>query len=200
MTIKDWTGNSKSTYGALGANNHTDSEREEHDFYATDPIAIDGLLSLNILSKWDSILEPSCGQGHMSKALEAKGFTVFSSDLIDRGYGNKSDFLKRTTPFSGTIVTNPPFKYAEEFIVKALELIPDGKFVCMFLKTLYLESQGRGSGLWKDNPPKIVAVHSRRVKCAINGDFEKVKSSSVSYSWFIWEKGVKTEPIIKWIR
>lgn len=42
---KDWTGNRKSTYITLGASNHTDKEREVRDFYATDPIAIDKLLS-----------------------------------------------------------------------------------------------------------------------------------------------------------
>lgn len=29
---KDWNGNSKSTFITIGASNHTDKEREEHDF------------------------------------------------------------------------------------------------------------------------------------------------------------------------
>lgn len=32
---KDWSGNGKSTFITIGASNHTDKEREEHDFYAT---------------------------------------------------------------------------------------------------------------------------------------------------------------------
>ena len=32
----DWTGNLNSIYKTLGASNHTDKEREENDFYATD--------------------------------------------------------------------------------------------------------------------------------------------------------------------
>lgn len=38
--MKDWTGNKASTWSTLAANNHSDVERETHDFYATDPHAL----------------------------------------------------------------------------------------------------------------------------------------------------------------
>lgn len=41
---KDWTGNYNSIFKTLGASNHTDSEREQHDYYATEPKAIDVLI------------------------------------------------------------------------------------------------------------------------------------------------------------
>ena len=43
---KDWTGNSNSIYKTLGASNHTDKERQNEDYYATDPKAADLLLEL----------------------------------------------------------------------------------------------------------------------------------------------------------
>ena len=43
--MKDWTGNKNSIYKTLGASNYTDKERENNDYYATDPIAIDVLLN-----------------------------------------------------------------------------------------------------------------------------------------------------------
>ena len=43
---KDWIGNKNSIFKTLGASNHTDKERENNDFYATDPIAIDKLLTV----------------------------------------------------------------------------------------------------------------------------------------------------------
>lgn len=46
----DWTGNSNSIYKTLGASNHTDKEREENDFYATEPIAIDKLYATGELT------------------------------------------------------------------------------------------------------------------------------------------------------
>ena len=42
---KDWTGNSHSFASMLGARNYAKNEREQHDFYATDPKAIDMLLT-----------------------------------------------------------------------------------------------------------------------------------------------------------
>ena len=76
----------------------------------------------------------------MSKRLESFGYNVKSTDLIDRGYGETGvDFLAQTEMFDGDILTNPPYKYAMEFVLKALELIPDGHKVFMFLKVTFLE-------------------------------------------------------------
>ena len=50
-TEKDWTGNKNSIFKTLGASNHTDKERENDDYYATDPIAIDVLI-LSFLNRW----------------------------------------------------------------------------------------------------------------------------------------------------
>ncbi len=46
MSEKDWMGNSNSIYKTLGASNHTDKERENYDYYATEPKATELLLSL----------------------------------------------------------------------------------------------------------------------------------------------------------
>jgi hypothetical protein len=43
---KDWNGNTKSIYVTLGASNHVEEEREENDYYATHPKAIEMLLEL----------------------------------------------------------------------------------------------------------------------------------------------------------
>ena len=45
MQFKDWVGNQKSVYTTLGTSNHTDKEREQHDYYATDPKAMELLLA-----------------------------------------------------------------------------------------------------------------------------------------------------------
>ncbi len=50
---KDWTGNSKSTFVTLGASNHFDFDREDYDFYATEPKATQLLLENETFS--DSI-------------------------------------------------------------------------------------------------------------------------------------------------
>lgn len=83
----DWVGNSNSIFKALGASNHTESERENNDYYATDPIAIDKLIPTGVLSKISNIWECCCGEGFLSERLKRYGFNVYSSDLINRNYG-----------------------------------------------------------------------------------------------------------------
>jgi len=197
---KDWTGNSNSVYKTLGASNHTDKDREELDFYATDPIAAELLLREETFS--ERIWECSCGQGHLSKVFERNGYEVRSTDLVDRGYGEGGvDFLGlHNLEWEGDIITNPPYKYSSEFIYKALSIIPEGRKVAMFLKLQFMEGKGR-KRLFMEFPPRIVYVSSSRIMCAKNGDFEskKKEGSAVAYAWYVWEKGYKGETVIKWI-
>lgn len=58
--MKDWTGNGNSVYKTLGASNHTNAEREAHDFYATDPVAARWLLKLETF--YPDIWECACGR------------------------------------------------------------------------------------------------------------------------------------------
>ena len=197
---KDWTGNSKSTYITLGASNHTDKERESHDFYATDSIAIDALLEKATLNH--NLWECACGKGDLSKRLIELGYNVKSTDLVDRDFGTGNiDFLNCTEIFNGDIITNPPYKYAEEFIRKALDLIPVGNKVFMFLKLQFLEGKGRRK-LFDEKQLKTLYVCSSRILCAKNGGFEEMRKaggSAVAYGWYEFEKGYDKDPIIKWI-
>lgn len=64
---KDWVGGRASVFKTLGASNHTDHERAWGDYYATEPKATEWLLKLE---QFDGpILEPACGEGHISKVL-----------------------------------------------------------------------------------------------------------------------------------
>lgn len=196
----DWTGNQKSIYTTLGASNHTDKERHKNDYYATEPKAVDLLLENEEFNHL--IWECACGEGHMSKVLEAAGHKVISTDLVYRGFGEKKplDFLKSNViDFQGDIITNPPYKYALEFAVKALETVRDGGKVALFLKLLFLEGKKRKE-FFKKYPPKTIYVSSSRLSCAMNGDFEKYGyGGAVAYAWYIWEKGYSSDTVVKWI-
>lgn len=108
----DWTGNKASVFKTLGASNHTDGERQRDDYYATEPAATDWLCRLETFD--GMILEPSCGEGHMSEVLKRYGYNVVSRDIVDRNYGEVSDFLSAdNTRWDGDIVTNPPLQVRE---------------------------------------------------------------------------------------
>ena len=201
MMNKDWLGNKKTTFVQLGASNHSDNERETNDYYATDPHSLE--IFLDKLDKdgiklHKSIWECACGEGHLSKILKDKGYDVYSSDKIDRGYGVVEDFLESIKFWNGDILTNPPYKYAQEFVEKAIQLVNNGNYVIMYLKIQFLEGKSRRK-LFDKYPPKYVYVNSARQTCYINGDMSKKMSSASCYCWFIWEKGNYSEPIIRWI-
>ena len=162
--MKDWTGNSRSAHATLGARNYALEERETHDYYATEPKALELLLEVEEFS--ERVWECACGEGHLSKVLKAHGHKVLSTDLIDRGYGiGGIDFLQWSSPFDGDIITNPPYKYALEFVEKALSLIPEGRKVAMFLKLQFLEGKARRAFFEKAPPPEPFTF--QQAACAV---------------------------------
>ena len=198
--MKDWTGNSNSIYKTLGASNHTEKEREVNDYYATEPKALELLLEEEVFSQ--NVWECACGEGHLAEVLKKHGHNVISTDLIDRGYGiGDIDFLSCTKRFNGDIITNPPYKYAKQFVEHALELVTNGHKVAMFLKVQFLEGKERRK-LFDKYPPKVIYVASGRLLCAKNAEFEKMRQgggSAVAYAWFVWKKGFKGKPTVRWI-
>lgn len=200
MEKKDWTGNSNSLYKALGASNHTDKPREARDFYATEPRAAELLLDVETFDK--DVWECACGEKHLAYVFEDAGYNVRSSDIVDRAGNEVYDFLSSdNTSWSGDIVTNPPYRYAQEFIEKALKIVPRGHKVAMFLKVQFLEGKGRRR-LFETQPPKTIYVSSSRLLCAKNGDFTAMRRSGgscVAYAWYVWEKGYTGNPAVRWI-
>jgi len=199
MSEKDWTGNSRTTHAILGARNYAQNEREVNDYYATEPKAAQLLMEVETFSPM--IWECACGEGHLAKEFAKAGYQVYATDLIDRGYGYQLDFLTTAAPpVAGfDIITNPPYAKAQEFVEHALDISADGCKVAMFLKIQFLEGKARRE-LFKKYPPKTVYVSSSRLRCAMNGDFEKyAKSTAVCYCWYVWEKGYTGDTVIKWI-
>lgn len=179
----------------IGAHNLSIDERQAEDYYATDPIAAEWLIKIEHLNH--NIWECACGEGHLAKVFKDHGYNVRSTDLIDRGYGMGGvDFLQQNEPYYGDIITNPPYKYAEDFIKHGLALVGNVNKVCMLLKVQFLEGKARKQ-LFKDYPPKTVWVSSSRIKHGINGDFSHA-NSMMAIAWYVWEKGYNGDTTVKW--
>jgi hypothetical protein len=173
--------------------------REEKDFYPTPPYATLKLLEKEIFN--GMIYEPACGDGAISEVLKShySDRAIFSTDLIDRGYGERRDLDFLTEDFTGSqianIITNPPYNLAQEFIEKSLELV--NSKVAMLLKLNFLEGQKRHQ-LFKNTPLKSVYVFSKRL--SFDKGNEKGKGNGLlAYAWYVWEKGYKGKPEIDWI-
>lgn len=188
--MKDWVGNS-----SIRNCNLRTKDAEQHDYYATEPYAVELLLKEESFSK--NIWEPACGEGHISEVLKANGYDVKSTDLIDRGYSDATlDFLTCSAACDCDIITNPPYKYAKEFVENAIDIVTEGHKVAMFLKLTFLEGKGRRE-LFRNTPPKTVYVSSARLQCGKNGYFDG--TAMVAYAWFVWQKGHCGPTNIKWI-
>ena len=119
-------------------------DRADHDFYPTPPEAVDSLLKIEKFN--GEIWECACGDGAISNVLLKHGYKVFSSDLVDRGFGTVNhDFLTSQLK-SDNIITNPPFNLSLEFALKALQCV---KNKAVFLnKITFLEGIKRKNNLF----------------------------------------------------
>lgn len=156
------------------------------DFFPTPPWATRALcerLKQDVPLHWKAVWEPACGQGHMARPLaEYFGQTV-ATDVHAYGYGEVADFL-----FPGTdrhcdwIITNPPFRLAQQFALKAIAL---NKSVALLVRTAFLESAGRHSQLFKPHPPTGVFQFTERVPMH-KGRLDPLGSTATAYCWIVW--------------
>lgn len=143
-----------------------------------------------------SIAEPCCGTGEMAEVLK-KRYEVIASDLVDRGYGKQSDYLKFTGRNLNTI-TNPPFDVAEKIIEQALNTTEYK--VCMLLRLAFLEGQTRFKNIYSQRPPARIRVFSERVSM-YKGDCDRTDGGTTAYAWYIWDlKAESKHTEICWIK
>ena len=191
----------------LGSSRHSKEDREKNDFYATDPhtvvLLLDKLHNDGVTID-HNIWECACGDGAISEILKQNGYDVYSTDICDRkGYRDEHiDFLLKffNLHWKGDILTNPPFKHAEQFVRLAMERINDGNKIVFLLRLQFLEGVARRK-LFDEYPPKYVYVHSKRQN-TYKGNCPKLKQQklgAVCYAWYIWEKGFSGNPQIRWI-
>lgn len=142
----------------------SNDKRIENDFYRTPPFATKALIDREEFR--GLIWEPACGDGAMSKVLKmAKVEAVISTDLIYRGYGlGGKDFLTCEVPGAArvrNIVTNPPFRLATEFILRAISIAEEK--VAMLLKLNALAGRKRYSEIYSKYPPSRIYIFVNRL-------------------------------------
>lgn len=145
-----------------------------------------------------SCLEPACGEGHMAKVLKEYFGEVHYSDAYEYGYGLVRDFV--TQPYETNacdwVITNPPFRLAEEFLLRALNVARKG--VAILARTVFLESIGRYNAIFLETPPDKFAQFSERVPM-VKGRLDSKASTATGYAWFVWEKELSGAPRLMWV-
>jgi hypothetical protein len=170
--------------------------RPEDDYYPT-PVPT----TMSLLENVDfegTIYEPACGDGMMARVLVSKygEDMVTSSDLHDRKYGIPNiDFLTVDESVKyDNVITNPPYKLALEFLLKAKKIA--NKKIALLMKIQFLEGVSRYlHHIDKDFPLSQVFVFTKRQTFIRNGeDPQKYKGGSMmTFIWAIWDKDYKGE-------
>lgn len=181
----------------LGSSIFSLKERSRNDYYSTDPKSTRSML--DVVTFEGEIWEPTAGKHKMVDELLAYGYKVKSSDLIDYGYNDELiDFLKFEGSYNGNLCFNPPYTYAMEFVEKGLQILQPGKKMVVYLRTLFLEGIKRYERIFKQKHLKEVLVFSSRQVCSKVDDYSE--GSSISYSFFVFEKDFIGFPTIKWLQ
>ncbi len=188
------------------------------DFFPTPPWATRALL-VHVLPRalalhglhprfdgW-SVLDPACGAGDMADPLGETFGTVIASDIFDYGYPGAAvaDFLdgfgmdgSGGPPTVDWVITNPPFKVAEAFVWKALEVARVG--VAMFCRLPFQEGVDRYA-MFEWTKPVCNAPFAERVPL-VKGRLDPQASSATAYAWFVWIHGwaAREDNDSRWIR
>jgi len=98
------------------------------------------------------------------------------------------------------IVSNPPYRLAEQFVAHALELSP---LVVMLLRLAFLESERR-CRILEDRGLARVLVFRKRLPMMHRAGWEGRKGDSgMAFAWFVWDRshtGPTTIERISWER
>lgn len=225
--MKEWKGNSNSAHAAIAAHNGKGkSDRQEDDFYATDPKAIEALFNAPCFSytqvtesylkkaKNDPYFyfwEPAAGNGNLSNWLRNNGYHIIASDLKYRGCTDGSiidglDFLT-TYPYNKfkgaaahpfVIITNPPYSLATEFIEHALEILPEGGFYIALMNITYLHGIDRYKRVYSKGTLREVYVFSKKIHVYKN-NIPTGYTSMCVYAWYVFQKGYNGQPTLYWL-
>lgn len=175
--------------------------RKPFDFYSTPLDVVENLLNNIDLSTYgNKVLEPSAGNGNISKIIKEKypKKELTSMEIREEEYNNLTqvsdkviigNFLENEIKYKYDIVIgNPPYSLAKEFVEKCIDSLNDEGVLIFLLRTAFLESKSRYE-FWQRNPLSGLYTLSKRPSFTGHG------TDATSYSWFIWDKSTNNQYI-----
>lgn len=162
-----------------------------NDLYETPPAATRTLMRyLPQPAQLGPVWEPACGPGAIVKELRDEGYQVHATDLVDYGLENSQggvDFLMeaKAPAGCGVIITNPPFKLADQFVRHALQLVAH---VWVLQRLAYLEGAGRSDIM--DGHLTRILVGKERLPMMHRDGWEgaKMKNGGMPFAWFHFDQ------------
>ncbi len=169
---------------------HALADRKD-DLYESPPCAVRALLEVEHLPA-GAVWEPACGPGSIVRELRAAGYDVWSTDLVDYSSPDQDqagvDFLMEhgsAPAHIGSIVTNPPFKLAAQFVRHSLLLCPR---VYMLLRLAFLEGVGRSAILDNGWLARVYVFRNRLPMMHRHGWTGPQATTAIPFAWFVWDR------------
>jgi hypothetical protein len=130
------------------------------------------------------------------RPLQASGRFVMASDIHDYGLADCAimDYLAADpmpATWIGGIVTNPPYKRAQAFAMKAMAEVP---YVALLLRTNFLmDAERRGRWLDRTEPTRVYYLLPRLPMMHRQGWTGNRSTSNTPFAWVVWQKGATRE-------
>ena len=172
------------------------------DLYETPECATRALLKVEAIPS-GAVWEPACGPGAIVRALRAAGLEVWATDLVDYDSPDQDqhgiDFLMecgRAPYFIGSVITNPPFKLADQFVRHAVLLSPR---VYMLLRLAFLESERRRAIRESGFLRRVYVFRNRLPMMHRAGWTGPRASSAMAFAWFCFDRNNPGPTELRWI-
>lgn len=177
-------------------------ERDPNDWYPEPPWTAEALFATTEVV--GPLIDPCAGLGHIVRAAQKAGHCIEASDLIERhrpgvkGGIHYAAALMCTS--AKTVVTNPPFKEAQQLIALALSL---GLDVAAFLQLRFAGGETRSK--WMETTPLAsIGILAPRPSCPPGAVWLAGEATGsggeVDHAWFVWRQGWTAPPVLKWMR
>lgn len=169
------------------------SYNEHSDDFPTPPWATRALFSYIMPDdELGYVWEPACGAGYMARAILEYTDDVKATDIR----GNPPvDFLTPDNgPYFDWVITNPPYKLAEAFFHRAVEVAGN---VALLVRINWLQNGGRYERIFKPYPPAIIAIFAARMPAA-QGKVIRKESMYFQHCWAVWKKNNRKTQLV-WI-
>lgn len=175
---------------------------EPHDSredFPTPPWATRLFLQYAFTQRWmdehDLVLEPAANRGHMVEPLREyfsfRHDRVTAFDIHDYGAGFPvEDFLFHDGVYDW-VITNPPFRLAQQFIEHAWARTRVG--VAVLVRIQILETHGRYRDLFAKHPPSEICQYVERVPIYKGRLAPEDRNTATAYCWLLWRKDARID-------
>lgn len=178
-------------------------EKAEDGWYVESAACVDAMLAAEPIVGRSH--DPSCGGGNIPRRFQAAGLACYGSDLRARAdryevldfLGPIEDVRERLKGITNCVF-NPPFSLAQQFVERALEVVP-GK-VIVLQRLAWLEGQKRRA-FFLSTGLSHVWVHSCRISMPPGGQDIPATGGAVAYAWMVWRRTPPGQPAtLGWLK